>query len=121
MAVYIVPHQELIERENAEHRLLLYIPSRLIAHCRTENGKNLLHIHAVIVERQRIHSGNSDFEILSQKFHKSDIEHNILFASANVIQSFLIYHLHGQHQYRRKSRHGAGIGFIPAQSAYSKI
>ena len=97
MAVNVVPHQELIEGENAEHRLLLHIPSLLIAHGRAEDGKNLFHIHAVVVERQRIESGNGDIEILSQKFHKCHIEHNVLFACANVVHAFLVDHFYGQH------------------------
>ena len=121
VAVDVVPHQEFIEREYAEHRLFFNVPSGLIGDGFANDGEDEFHIHSMVIARQRIEFWDGDIEILSQKFYQCDVEHDFLLASANVVHAFLIHHIHRQHQYRRKSRHGAGVALIPSQSAYGKV
>ena len=52
MVVYIVPHQELTEREHAQYALFLYIPPLLLLEGIAEHGEDELHINAMLILRK---------------------------------------------------------------------
>ena len=56
IVVNIIPHDELVEREDAQNRLLFHVPFTLVLNAVADNGIDQLDVYAAFVGRQRVQS-----------------------------------------------------------------
>ena len=56
IVVNIIPHDELVEREDTQNRLLFHVPFTLVFNAVADNGIDQLDVYAAFVGRQRVQS-----------------------------------------------------------------
>ena len=81
----VVPHDELVEREQTQHRLFDDIPLLLLDNGPAEIGEYQLHVDATLILRQLLQPIQVDSEVLLQKFHQGNVQDDILIALTDDI------------------------------------
>ena len=64
----VVPHDELVEREDTQNSLFFHIPFTLILDAMPDDGVNQLDVDSTFVSRKRIESRHGDTEVLAKHF-----------------------------------------------------
>ena len=121
MVVYIVPHQELTEREHAKYALLFHIPTLLTTKGIAKHGEDESNIHTMLILWQIFEHRHLYGEVLAKKFGKGNVEHDVLIASANVETASLIHHLNRQHEDWSIAWCLTKFSLIPTQRTNSEI
>ena len=95
----VVPHHELVEREQSQHRFFHHIPFLLFYDRPAEISKDQFYIHTAFIFRQFFQDIKTDAEILFQQFYQRDIQDNILITFPDdIIVAALTDDVHGQQQ-----------------------
>ena len=114
----IVPHHELIEREQAEHRFFNYIPSRLGSQLGAHSGEHASHVDTTLVLGQRLQTLQVYLVLLAQHLHQRGIDGHLLVATAhNILVAATANQLDRHEQQRCEAGSNALLGFIPAHHA----
>ena len=118
IVVDVVPHHELVEREQTEQRLFHNVPFWMVHQVAAHDGKNFLHIDAVLVFGQGRQSGQADIVLLFQHLHQGGVERYVLVAGANhVVVAAAAHDVNGQQQQRGVAWADALVGLEPFQQA----
>ena len=83
--VDIIPHDELIEREVTQDRLLDHVPVSLLHHLCSYCIEHQRSIYTITILRQRIEASDSDIEHLTKKLKHRDVQHRILIPASDHI------------------------------------
>ena len=85
VVVDVVPHHELVEREQTEQRLFNDIPFGMVHQMAANDGKHFLHIDAVLVFRKGRETCQVHVVLLFQHLHQGGVERDVLIACADDI------------------------------------
>ena len=81
----IIPHDELVEGEQSQHRLLKDIPLLLFDDGSAEIGENEFYVYTAFILRQYFQSVHIESEVLFQQLYQRDIQEDVLIALADDI------------------------------------
>ena len=116
VVVNVVPHYELVEREQSQQRLLHDIPARHFAYRLSHRREYHLDVNAVLVFRKRVEDVEVHLELLSEQFYQGDVYYDVLLAcSYYIVVASLAQDVDRHQQYRRETRHHALLVLIPFQ------
>ena len=114
----IVPHHELVERKQTQHRLFHNAPPIQFYDGLPEIVEYQFHVHSALIFRQFFQSVQINPEVLLQQFHQGDVQDDVLVAfSDDVVVAALADDVHRQEQDGGITRLFAFGIFIPLQHA----
>ena len=116
--VNVVPHDELVEREQAQHGFLQHVPLLLFGNGAAYVGENQLHVYPTLVFRQFLQRVEPDVETLLQQFGQRDVQYDVFVALAyDIVVACPSHHVHRQQQDGSKARLFALLRLVPLQHA----
>ena len=118
IAVYVVPHHELVEREQTEHCLLHHIPAWLAGQLSAHGGEYCPHVDTTLVLGQRLQSLQVNLVLLAQHLHQRGVDGHLFIAAAHhIVITAAAHQLHGHEQQRGIARAHTLLVLIPAHQA----
>ena len=112
----IVPHHELVEREQSEQRLLHHVPAMHVLHPFPHSGKDALHIYTMVICGQRIQHTQVDLELLLQQLYQGGIDDGILFTGTDhIVGTRTAHDIHRHQQYWGVASQHALVVLVPFQ------
>ena len=117
--VYVVPHHELAEREESQEGFLQHAPPLLLSDGQPHALHDALHIHAMVVEGQRVQRPQIDAKLLTEHLHQRGVEYDVFIAAADHIARgpTLAHQIYWQQQDGRIAWLRALVVLKPAQHA----
>ena len=118
IVVDVVPHHELIEREQSEESLFHDIPSGHIAYGIAYGADNSFDVDTIVIDGKRIERDEIDIELLFQEFKDGDVDDGVFIARTYKIITVRFADDVDWHQNEGgKARLLAAVVLIPFQHA----